>query len=400
MKILQVSNRVPWPLNEGGTIGIYNFTRAFAEKGHEVHLYCLDGLKHNTPLKEAEQELSKYANTYFHPIDTDVKPDDALKNLLSKESYNVVRFDNGAFKQELAKLLEREHFDVVQLEGTYAGPYVDTIREHHKGIISLRMHNVEYEIWERLAANNNNPLKAWYLKVLAKRLKKYEFELLNKVDLIVPVTQTDANKFKDLAPSKPYLVIPAGIDESYWEYSPSYALNKWYHLGSMEWLPNKEAVEEYLRSWHPLIQQQLPNYSFHLAGKGIDTDAYESSNKLSVYSVVHDAYTFVRDMDVCVVPLLSGSGIRLKILEAMSAGKLVVSTSVGIQGIDALDNEHLLIVDSPADLKAKLNAIATGEIDVEKLIKNAKALVHHKYSIEACSQELTSYYHKASAKQQ
>ena len=194
MRILQVSNRVPWPLNEGGTIGIYNFTKAFVEQGHEVYLYCLDGLKHNTPLKEAERELSKYAKVYFHSIDTDVKVDEALKNLFSKRSYNVERFDNESFKIELAELLTKERFDVVQLEGTFAGPYVDVIRKHHKGLLSLRMHNVEYEIWERLAANTKNPLKANYLSILAKRLKKYETELLAKVDAVIPVTDTDRAK--------------------------------------------------------------------------------------------------------------------------------------------------------------------------------------------------------------
>jgi hypothetical protein len=92
MKILQISNRVPWPLNEGGTIGIYNYSRTYSEMGHAVTLYCLDGLKHNTPIQEAQQELSKYAATLIHPIDTDIKWDEALKHLLSNKSYNVSRF--------------------------------------------------------------------------------------------------------------------------------------------------------------------------------------------------------------------------------------------------------------------------------------------------------------------
>lgn len=392
MKILQVSNRVPWPLNEGGTIGIYNFTKAFAEYGHEVHLYCLDGIKHNTPLKEAERELSKYARTYFHPIDTDIKPDEALKNLLGKESYNVSRFDNGAFRQELKELLQKEKFDVVQLEGTFVGPYADTIRELHSGILSLRMHNVEYEIWERLAANAKNPLKAWYLKILAKRLKVYEKELLQKVDVVVPVTQTDADKFKTMASDQNYLVIPAGIDEDYWEFAPSYQWRKWYHLGSMEWMPNQEAVNDYLQNWHPILKNEIKEYSFHLAGKGLDTSNYQDAEQLSVYSVVHDAYTFVRDMDVCIVPLRSGSGIRLKILEAMSAGKLVVSTTIGIQGIDAKDGKHLIIADDPAELKEKLLRLEQGKIEVRSMIDQARALVHQQYSIQACSDRLLAYY--------
>ena len=94
MKILQVSNRVPWPLNEGGNIGIYNYTRAYHELGLEVTLYCLDGIKHNTPLAEATTELSKYAKVLIHPIDTDINSEEAMRHLLRNKSYNVSRFYN------------------------------------------------------------------------------------------------------------------------------------------------------------------------------------------------------------------------------------------------------------------------------------------------------------------
>ena len=85
IKILQVSNRVPWPLNEGGNIGIYNYIKAYRELGHDVTFYCLDAQKHNTPIKEASSELSKYAKLYIHPIDTDINLEDAIKHLVKFE---------------------------------------------------------------------------------------------------------------------------------------------------------------------------------------------------------------------------------------------------------------------------------------------------------------------------
>ena len=163
MKILQVSNRVPWPLNEGGTIGIYNFTRAYAELGHEVVIYCLDGKKHKTPVTEAQKELSKYARVFIQPLNTDVVAKDALLDLLQNKSYNVSRFYNADFESKIIELLKSEKFDVIQVEGTFVGPYIHTIRKYHEGVIALRMHNVEYEIWERLATNERNPLKKYYL---------------------------------------------------------------------------------------------------------------------------------------------------------------------------------------------------------------------------------------------
>ena len=392
MKILQVSNRVPWPLNEGGTIGIYNFTKAFAEAGHEVSLYCLDGLKHNTPVKEAERELSKYAKVFIHPIDTDVKVDEAFKNLLGDKSYNVERFNNEVFKIELEELLSSEKFDVIQMEGTFVGPYVDVIRKHHKGLLSLRMHNVEHQIWQRLAANSKNPLKKQYLKLLAKRLRKYEQHLLSQIDVIIPVTEDDAQVFDALHSGLKQKVIPAGIDTSYWEYKPSEGISEWYHLGSLEWLPNQEAVDWYLSKWHPLLKQNLKDYSFHLAGKGIDAAKYQHIDSCTSYHIVHDAYSFVANKDICVVPLLSGSGIRLKILEAMSAGKLVISTRIGAQGLNVINGEHLLMADNEEELLNIIRDLENNVLDYSQIIKNARKLIDDKYSIEAACAELTDFY--------
>lgn len=391
MKILQLSNRVPWPLNEGGTIGIYNFTKAFAEQGHQLTLYCLDGLKHGTPIKEAQAELSKYAELLIHPIDTDVKWDEALKNLFSSKSYNVQRFENQSFRDSLIELLQRERFDVVQLEGSFVGPYVDDVRRHHKGIISLRMHNAEFEIWSRLANNEKNPVKAFYLQLLAKRLKKYERQLLDKVDCVLAVSPNDLNKFRELKSGLIGEVFPAGIDTEFWQYTPSESCNKLYHIGSMEWHANQQAVSYFLKEVWPLLHSTDPSLSLHLAGKALDQESYSAINT-QLYPKVDDAYGFVSEMDLCVVPLLSGSGIRLKILEAMSAGKIVITTSIGAQGIAYEDGVHLCIADSPEQWKEKIDLLKSDAELRTRMSQAAHTLIQEKYSIQAVSKDLIDYY--------
>lgn len=381
MRILQVSNRVPWPLNEGGTIGIYNYTRAFHTLGHDVTLYCLDGLKHNTPIKEAQTELSKYAKTYIHPIDTDVKPLEAIQHLIQDKSYNVSRFYNATFEQELISLLKTNTFDIVQLEGTFVGPYIETIRKYHEGVLSLRMHNVEYEIWERLAKNEKSKVKSWYLNKLAKQLKTYEAEIIKQVDIVVPVTDDDGAKFSKLYPAIDTFTIPAGIDLSTWNYSPTESIHSWYHIGSMEWHANAEAIEWYLQDIHPALCANQ-DYHLHLAGKGIANSNFNQP-EISVHTDVPDAFDFVKTKDVCIVPLKSGSGIRLKILEAMAAGKLVISTTIGAQGIDYVNNENILIADTPAQFAALCTQLNSGAIDHLSIRKNARTLIEENYSTEA-----------------
>jgi glycosyltransferase involved in cell wall biosynthesis len=392
MRILQVSNRVPWPLNEGGNIGIYNFTRAFCSLGHDVTIYCLDGLKHNTPVKEAQNELNKYAKTLIHPIDTDVKLGEALTHLITNKSYNVSRFYNTVFEQELVDLLKKESFDIIQLEGTFVGPYIDSIKTHHKGLLALRMHNVEFEIWQRLAQNESNPLKKVYLNLLSKQLKTYETDIIKKVDVIVPVTDDDGIKFKKLLPSAEVFTIPAGIDLNEWQYSPSNSYTNWYHIGSMEWHANAEAVNWYVSEINNGLLSLDSNYKLHLAGKGIDSDQFSKVNNVLVNDNVPRAYDFVKQQDVCVVPLKSGSGIRLKILEAMAAGKLVVSTTVGAQGIDYIDREHLLIADTPSEFAEIYSELKSGSIDFKTIVKNARMLIEENYSTEALAQKQMDKY--------
>lgn len=392
LNILQISNRVPWPLNEGGTIGIYNYTKAFHSLGHKVTLYCLDGYKHNTPITEAKKELEKLATVLIHPIDTDLNFDDALKHLIKNKSYNVSRFYNRIFEQELIQLLTNQSFDIIQLEGTFVGPYIDTIRNNFNGLISVRMHNVEHEIWERLAKNTSNPLKKIYLNILAKQLKKYESNLIKKVDTIVTVTHEDASKFKKLYPKGKFKTIPAGINLHTWRYTPSSTYHQWYHIGSMEWHANVEAVNWFVKEIHPLLQNEDEAYCLTIAGKGLPSNSFENIPQLNTIQDVPDAYEFVKSLDVCIVPLKSGSGIRLKILEAMAAGKLVISTTIGAQGIEYINQKHLLIADTPQEFLSIFQNIKQGKIDYVEIIKEARKLIEKKYATEALAKEKLAYY--------
>ena len=392
IKILQVSNRVPWPLNEGGNIGIYNYTKAYRELGHDVTLYCMDAQKHNTPIKEASSELSKYAKLYIHPIDTDINLEDAIKHLVKNKSYNVSRFYNTIFEEELTKLLSKESFDLVQLEGTFVGPYISSIRKVHKGLLSLRMHNVEFEIWQRLAQNEKNPLKKLYLNILAKQLKKYESKIIRQVDTIVPVTDQDQTKFSKLYPKGIFKTIPAGINLNTWKFSPSKTTNRWYHIGSMEWHANAEAIDWYIENIHPLIIKNNTDYSLNLAGKGIDIALFESIPQVNVTENVNNAYDFVNSNDVCIVPLKSGSGIRLKILEAMAAGKLVITTTIGAQGINYSNQKHLLIADTPSEFLSIFKKLNNHQIDFQGIIKNARTLIEKQYATKALAKKQLLFY--------
>jgi len=393
LKILQVSHRVPFPLNEGGTIGIYNYTRGFAEAGHEVTLVALNGIKHNIDMHAAKTELKKYCRPFIFDINTNIKPFDAFFNLFSKESYNVIRFFSKKFELFLMHLLKSEKFDIIQVEGTFVAMYYDVLSKYSHSPIILRQHNVEYQIWERLALNEKNPLKKWYLKLLSNRLKNFESEYNNKFDAIVPVTQDDAELFKNIGHNRPVFVSPAGIDIKYWKPSQSENPFHIFHLGSLEWAPNREAILWFIKEVWPLILAIDKRFVLFVAGKNMPTDMKKMKiENVIMVGEVKDGAEFISDKAITVVPLLSGSGIRLKILEAMSASKLVISTTIGAQGIAYQNGKDILIADSPADFASLFKSISENQETFNKVKLNGYALIHTFYSNDAVVGRLLDFY--------
>ncbi len=393
MKILQVSHRVPYPLNEGGTIGIYNYTKGFHELGHSVTLVTLNAKKHSIDKKAAYTELSKYAKVHIVDINTNLSPLAAFINLFSKKSYNASRFYSKEFKNLLEVILRIESFDIIQVEGTFVAMYHEVLRNNSKAPLVLRQHNVEYQIWQRLASNEKNRVKRWYLSLLAKRLKNFEKGVINHFDALVPVTKFDGQLFEQLGFNRPIFVSPAGINTQYWHPSTSENPFHIFHLGSLEWMPNVEAVFWFIDNVWPLILSLDKRFKLYIAGKNMpDYMAKMQLENVIMMGEIEDAYSFVSDKAITVVPLLSGSGIRLKILESMAASKLVISTSIGAQGIDYVDGEHLLIADTPQQFEKYFKALSANPDHYNTVRDNGLKLIKNQYANQAVLNSLLEFY--------
>lgn len=395
MKILQVSNRIPFPLNEGGTIGIFNYTKGFGQTGNDVTFIALNAQKHNINIDEAKTELEKYCKFYYININTDINIFKAFFNLFSSKSYNVQRFFNNQFSKKLKEILQAGSYDIIQVEGIYASMYIDVLRKFSKSPIVLRQHNVEFQIWERMADNEKNIIKKWYLKLLAKRLKSFEISQLNLYDAIIPVTENDAEIFKKNNCIKPIFVSPACIETEYYENSNIETPNPYYiyHLGSLEWLPNREAVIWFIEKVWDEISKTDNRFKLFVAGKNTPDffKKYETEN-LIIAGEVEDANEFIKNKSINIVPLLSGSGIRLKILEAMAAQKLVISTKIGAQGIKYTNNKNIIIADTPDEYIKLFKKISENPEHFNPIKQNAKNLIEEEYSANAIVRRLINYY--------
>jgi glycosyltransferase involved in cell wall biosynthesis len=345
MKILQVCFRVPFPPHDGGAIAMYDILYNLSIKGHEVHVLAVNTPKHfqNDDVLKGKAKLK----TVF--IDTTISPLKAFLNLFKRIPYNVERFVSDDFKVALIELLQKESFDIIHVEGTFVAYYIDTIRHYSKAPVVLRAHNVEYLIWERLACNEKNILKKIYLQILSRKLKTFEREYFSKYDVIAGITKEDNERLNALGVKTPKEFIPAGVqlDRFVIDSSIQSRPNSMFIISSLNWLPNLEGLEWFVKNVWPTVRSQQPLLELHIAGKDTpDAVVQLQGNGVFVHGYVADASTFMQEYDLMLVPLLSGGGMRLKIIEGMALGKCILTSTIGAEGIACKAHQDILKFDA------------------------------------------------------
>lgn len=393
MRILQLSNKFVYPPKDGGAIGIFNYTKAFAGLGCEVTMLAMNTTKHPYDVNNLPDAIKNMAHWITVDVDNTVKPFSALLHLLRNRSYNIARFISDEYNNRLIALLHHHEFDIIQLEGLYLSPYVETIRAHSKATIVLRSHNIEHEIWERIAENEKSFLKRGYLKMLAVQLKKYETERLNKYDLVTSVTERDAKKLKDLGCRLPIHVCPAPYDETLLTpESSNMEYPSVFFIGALDWLPNTEGLNWFLKNVWPKVNSLYPDVKLYVAGRNAHKTKLQQANNVVLAGEVEDAYSFMNSKGIMVVPLLSGSGIRVKIIEGMALGKTIVTTSIGAEGIDYTDGENILIADTPEAFAEKIIICMKDQLLFTTIGNNALLFAKKRFSSHEVTERLLEFF--------
>ncbi len=346
--ILIICNKSPWPPKEGGPIAMNNLIEGLIKAGNRVKVLAINTNKYAVKPEDLPVAYQKKTGLELGFIDLSIKPVPAFFNLFSKTSYHVQRFISSDFEKLLIKTLQKGRFDIVQIETLFMSPYLETIHNYSKAKVVYRAHNIEYLIWKRLWQTSTNFLKKAYLKHLFKTLKNYELHILSQYDGIVPISAKDAEFFKRHT-QVPVRTIPFGINTNslkpYLSGATEHAL---FHIGSMNWIPNEEGIRWFLQNVWPKVHATIPLAKLYLAGREMpDWLKNLRQENAIVVGEVENAYTFIGKYTILIAPLLSGSGIRIKIIESMALGKAVVSTGIGAEGIQYKNGENICIADTP-----------------------------------------------------
>ena len=394
MKVLQLCIKPPFPTVDGGTMAMNSITQGLLREGCEVKVLAMESDKHPADRAKMGEEYLRQTGFESQYVDLSVKPLAAAESMLCGESYHVKRFRSEAFAVRLRAILEQETFDVVHLESLFMTPYVPLIRSLSDAKVVLRSHNVEHVIWQRVAASTPRGFKRWYLKHLALALRAYELEHVNDYDGVVCITKGDADYFRQHGCRRPLTSIPFGVE-------PDDAANvdvepaSLFHIGAMDWMPNRESIEWLLDEVWPVVHREVPQAHLYLAGRKMPQKWMDTPmDGVTVVGEVPDAGYFIAGKQINVVPLLSGSGIRVKIIEAMAAGKAVVTTTVGAQGIDYTEGENLLVADTPAQFAAQIKRLVDDQEYCHSVGEAAARLVAEHYDVKRLTAQLLQFYDK------
>ena len=394
MKVLQLCNKPPYPPVDGGTLAMNSITQGLLEAGCEVRVLSLCSDKH--PVLESRIPDSYRQATHFEAVHVDLSlhPLDAGVAMLCGESYHVKRFESKAFARRLAEVLEEETFDVVHVESVFLTPYLPVIRAHSQAKVMLRAHNVEHTIWRRVAQGERSPFKRWYLKHLSLTLAAYEREHLNDYDGVVSITENDAEQLRTMGCRRPMVAIPFGITPD-GEVSVEEEPNSLFHIGSMDWMPNQEGVRWFLEQVWPKVHERMPQLTLYLAGRKMPEDLMRLDMEgVRVLGEVPDAMYFISSKQINVVPLLSGSGIRVKIIEAMSVGKVVVTTTIGAEGIGCTDGVDVLIADTPEQYEDQLYRCVSDPAFRQEIGSHAARLIAERFGSKQLTGRLLDFYYQ------
>lgn len=395
MKILQLSKHFPYPLKDGYSIAVSYVAKSLIDNGCEVELLAMNTTKHYLDLATLPDNFNGYSKIHTVDVDNRITPWGAFKNLFSKESFILSRFITKAFSNKLATILQDGDFDIVQLESVQLAPYIPVIRQYSQAKIAMRSHNVEFEIWERQIETTNFFPKKWYLQSQLTPFKKFEIEQLKNYDKLVAITEKDLAYFQKLGFQEEGISIPVGIDLKKYKSTTTLTQNNltFSFIGSLDWMPNQQGVQWFLEEVWPTVAKKYPTAKFHIAGRHApDWLLQQTHQNVVIEGEVDSAIDFIQQHPIMVVPLFSGSGIRVKILEGMALNRVIITTTLGMEGIDAKHRKEILIANTKAAFLEGIEYSFLHQKELNKVGQNARGFIEGNFDNLSLGERLRGFY--------
>jgi sugar transferase (PEP-CTERM/EpsH1 system associated) len=361
VRILWLKTELLHPVDKGGKIRTYNMLKELKREHHVTYLTLDDG----TATADERARATEYCHELIcipHQRREKFTPGFYFElglNLVSSRPYAIKKYEAAAMSREINELARRNAFDLLVCD--FLAPAANVPRGLRTPTV-LFQHNVEAMIWKRHYEVQTNPAKKAYLYGQWRKMRRFEKEMCRRFDCVIAVSAEDRDQMKDEYGAEAVFDVATGVDTEF--FRPSGTVQTKPHsmvfTGSMDWLPNEDAIRYFVREIMPLIKKKAPDVTLTVVGRNPPANLVDLSKEdpsLIITGRVDDVRPYIESAAVYIVPLRIGGGTRLKIFEAMAMEKAVVSTTIGAEGLPLTHGVELLLADEPhtfADAVLKL----------------------------------------------
>ncbi len=394
LKILQISPQVPVPPIDGGKISIFGLLKSLSERGHEIDFFCY---RKHSDYNFSYNELSKYSKPRIIDVQTDNNFLKAFLNIFNDLPYNVSKYINEKILKAISDYFKENDPDVIHIDHIHMAWLVDYLRNMTSKPIILREHNFESDILYRMYLNKTFPLFKYYFFEQYKRLMRYETQFAEKFDKVVMISEADESKILKVNNKIKTIVIPAGVDHNLIQKN-AYQVSKIpfsiFHVGTLDWEPNLDGLLWFINEIFPFVIKKFPKSMLFIYGKNSEQIKIPNylKNNIALMGFVPDLWREISNKQIGIVPLRVGSGIRIKILELLAQGHLIISTDIGKEGIPIIDGIHYLNANNSEEFINKIFEVFDHAYDIMTICSNAQNFIKSNFLWETIAERFENLY--------
>jgi polysaccharide biosynthesis protein PslH len=398
LRVLVLDEGIPYPPNAGKSARTWNLLRRLASR-HSVCLLCY-GHPNAPGTMEARNE-----GIDLRLVEPRANPEGfrlyvrLFLNLFSVFPFSVAKHYSRAFQRQCDELLNGDSWDLIQCEWT---PYARFLAHTAKAPVLIATHNVESQIWARRAKHARNPFAKVFFRSQEWKMRRFEKQELLLASAATVVTSLELATLRSWGVTNINLV-PNGVALESRSATPEAEVeDELLFLASLDWYPNLDALDYFVKNILPAVRARRPSVKLRIVGRRPAKSVIEQYSCLpgiDFVGEVKEVGSYVGRAAVIVVPLRIGGGSRIKILEALAAGKAVISTTIGAEGLDVIAGEHLLIADSPEEFAAGVEDLLASTRLRQLLGDNGRKLVTERYGWDQIANRLEKVWYDVSGHQ-
>ena len=383
MKILWIARTCPYPANDGEKLRVLNLLKMLSVQHELTVIFRVKDQEELTGVAELQKFCKEvYGVVVPKPRGTIDKIRWLMPFLFSRYPISLCTVFFRAISDMLIQISATRHFDVVQVEHSSLAIYLDHVRFEGNPVKVLTMHNIEYIRNARILKNSSFGVNKLYHFATQAYFQRWEIDVLNQFDDVIAMSNFDKSVLLEKNPKLSVHVVPNGVDVRGIPFQPVETVTETViFVASMDSDANHDAAMYFIRDIWPLLRRLRPDLKVIFVGRYPQQELVAEHNgaDITVTGKVNDVFSYYRIATVAIVPLRSGGGTRLKILEAMATGTAVVSTSVGCEGLDVEDGVNILVADTAENFAAAIEKTLVDDVFRRSLVTEARHLVEAKY---------------------